>query len=126
MDSYAHEHLVLVVFLVVAVGFAAAPLVLARLLAPRKPSTTKQDTYECGLESKGDPWVRLSVQYYVYALAFVAFDLEAPFIYAWAVVFHKMPVSSFVEMMVFIGVLMAGLIYAWRKGVLEWSTHARR
>ena len=121
MDSYTHQYLVVVVFVDVATIFACVPLLLARIVAPRKPSPTKQDTYECGLESKGDPWVQLNVQYYVYALAFVAFDLEAPFIYAWAVVFNKMPVYVFFEMMAFIAVLMVALIYAWRKGVLEWS-----
>ena len=126
MDSYALEHLEVVVFAAVAVGFACAPLLLARLVAPRKPSQIKQDTYECGLPATGDPWVRFHVQYYVYALAFVAFDLEAPFIYAWAVVFKKMPVVSFLEMLLFIGVLMVGLLYAWRKGVLDWSGDAGR
>ena len=79
------------------------------------------DTYECGLESRGDSWVQLNVQYYIYALAFVAFDLEAPFLYAWAVVFNKLPLVVFFEMLVFIAVLMVGLIYAWKKGVLEWK-----
>src|SRR5687768_10026437 len=113
MDSYAHEHLVIAVFLGVAIVFACAPLVIARIIAPRKPSPMKLDTYECGLESKGDPWVSFNVQYYVYALAFVAFDLEAPFLYAWAVVFNKMPIWVFFEMLAFIGILMIGLIYAW-------------
>jgi len=118
--SYTLSFSQIAVFFVVAVGFAAVPLLLARLVAPKKPSQSKQDTYECGLESKGDSWVQLNVQYYVYALAFVAFDLESPFLYAWAVVFHKMPLAVFFEMLVFIAVLMVGLIYAWRKGVLEW------
>jgi NADH-quinone oxidoreductase subunit A len=121
MDSYTHQYLVLLVFFAVAIVFAAAPLVISRLVAPRKPSKTKQDSYECGLESKGDPWIQLNVQYYVYALAFVAFDLEAPFLYLWAVVFHKMPISVFLEMLLFIAILMIGLIYAWRKGVLAWD-----
>jgi NADH:ubiquinone oxidoreductase subunit 3 (subunit A) len=121
MDHYTNQYLVLVVFFAVAIVFASLPIVLAKIVAPKKPSTIKQDTYECGLEARGDPWIQLNVQYYVYALAFVAFDLEAPFLYLWAVVFHKMPISVFIEMLVFIAVLMVGLIYAWRKGVLEWD-----
>jgi NADH-quinone oxidoreductase subunit A len=121
MDSYTYQYLVLVVFLGVATAFPIAPLVVARIVAPRKPSPSKQDTYECGLEAKGDPWIAFKAQYYVYALAFVAFDLEAPFLYAWAVVFNGLPVFAFLEMMLFIAVLVAGLIYAWRKGVLEWQ-----
>jgi NADH-quinone oxidoreductase subunit A len=121
MDTYTHQYLVLLVFFAVATVFAVAPILIAKAVAPKKPSQSKQDSYECGLEAKGDPWIQLNVQYYVYALAFVAFDLEAPFLYLWAVVFHKMPISVFIEMLVFIGVLMFGLIYAWRKGILEWD-----
>ena len=120
-NSYAYPYFVLAVFFFVAVGFAVAPIMLAKIFAPKKPSQTKQDTYECGLPAKGDPWVQLNVQYYVYALAFVAFDLEAPFLYLWAVVFNGMPVATFIEMLIFMAVLMIGLIYAWRKGVLEWK-----
>ena len=121
MDSYTDQYLLLVVFLGVAVAFPLLPLTLARLIAPRKPSQTKQDIYECGLESKGDPWIQFKVQYYVYALVFVAFDLETPFIYAWAVVFNKLGFFVFVEMLIFIGILLAGLVYAWAKGALEWK-----
>lgn len=121
METLSHPYVVLLVFFAVAMVFACAPLLIARLVAPRKPSPSKLDTYECGLEAKGDPWVQLNVQYYVYALAFVAFDLEAPFLYLWAVVFNKMPVAVFIEMMVFVAILMLGLIYAWKKGVLQWD-----
>ncbi len=120
MEGYAAQYGSLVVFIVVGALFPIAPLVAASIIAPKKPSQTKEDTYECGLESKGDPWVALKVQYYVYALAFVAFDLEAPFLYAWAVVFHKLSVFAFVEMMIFIAVLVVGLAWAWKKGALEW------
>ena len=121
MDAYTYQYLSIVVFLCVAIAFPLAPLLIARVIAPRKPSAIKSATYECGLEAKGDPWVAFKVQYYVYALAFVAFDLEAPFLYAWAVVFKKLPISAFIEMLVFLAVLTAGLVYAWRKRVLEWK-----
>lgn len=121
MDPYAYQYLVVVMFLAIAALFPLAPLLIAWLIAPRKPSPMKQATYECGVESKGDAWVRFRVHYYLYALAFVAFDLEAPFLYAWAVVFNKLPFFVFVEMLIFIGVLTAGLVYAWTKGALEWD-----
>lgn len=120
MDEYTIQYSALAVFVAVAVVFPLAPLFLSSLIAPKKPSPVKQSSYECGLESKGDAWGAFKVDYYVYALVFVAFDLEAPFLYAWAVVFNKMPVFVFVEMLVFIGVLVGGLAWAWRKGVLEW------
>lgn len=120
MDSYSYQYAVLAAFAVVALAFPIAPIVLSKLLAPKKPGTIKQDTYECGLEAKGDAWIALKPQYYVYALAFVAFDLEAPFVYAWAVVFNSLPAWVFVEMVIFLAVLAAGLVYAWRKGALEW------
>ena len=121
IDSYTYNYLFIGVFLLVAIIFPLLPILLAKVIAPKKPSPSKQDIYECGLESKGDPWVSFKAQYYVYALAFVAFDLETPFIYAWAVVFNKLPIFAFIEMLIFIAVLAAGLVYAWSKGVLEWE-----
>ncbi|MBI1948652.1 MAG: NADH-quinone oxidoreductase subunit A [Deltaproteobacteria bacterium] len=120
MDAYTLQYSALGVFIAVAVIFPLVPLFLSSLIAPKKPSSVKQSAYECGLESHGDPWGAFKVNYYVYALVFVAFDLEAPFLYAWAVVFHGMGVVVFVEMMVFVAVLVAGLAWAWKKGVLEW------
>lgn len=120
MDAYTMQYSALAVFVAVAIVFPLLLLILSRLVSPKKPSTVKQAAYECGLESHGDPWGAFKVNYYLYALVFVAFDLEAPFLYAWAVVFHGMPLFVFVEMMVFIAVLVAGLAWAWAKGVLEW------
>jgi len=97
------------------------PLLIARLVAPRKPGSTKQDPYECGLESEGDPWVQFRVQYYVYALLFVIFDVEVIFIYPWALVWKGLGPVVFGEMLLFIGILAVALVYAWRKGVLEWD-----
>ncbi len=104
-----------------ALCFAAAPLILSACLRPRKPAQVKQDTYECGLESKGDSWAQFKVQYYVYALIFVIFDVETVFIYPWAVAFKHLGLFAFVEMILFIGILAVGLVYAWRKNILEWE-----
>ena len=116
-DSY----LLLAVMAMLAVGFACAPLVISAILAPRKPNDIKQSTYECGLESKGDSWMQFKVQYYLYALAFVIFDIEIVFIYPWAVAFTGLSFGAFLAMGVFILLLAEGLIYLWLKGVLTWK-----
>jgi NADH-quinone oxidoreductase subunit A len=108
------------VFLVAALSFPAVPLVLARFLRPSRPSPIKQSTYECGLEAIGDIWVQFKVQYYLYALAFVIFDVEVIFLYPWAVAFNQLGLFALVEMLIFLAILAFGLVYAWRKGALEW------
>ena len=116
-DSY----LLVAVMAVIAVVFAVAPLLIARVLVPRKPGAEKQAIFECGLESRGDPWVQFKVQYYLYALAFVIFDIEIVFIYPWAVAFIDLPFGAFLAMGVFILLLAESLIYLWLKGVLTWK-----
>ena len=118
--SYA-SYLLLAVMAVLAAGFACAPLILSAILAPKKPGDIKESAFECGLESKGDPWVQFNVQYYLYALAFVIFDIEAVFIYPWAVAFTGLSFGAFLAMAVFILLLAESLIYLWLKGVLTWK-----
>ena len=115
------SYLLLAVMAVLAVGFALAPLLLSAVLAPKKPGDIKESTFECGLEAKGDSWVQFKVQYYLYALAFVIFDIEAVFIYPWAVAFTGLSFGAFLAMGVFILLLAEGLIYLWIKGVLTWK-----
>ena len=103
-----------------AIGFGVAPLILARFIAPRKPSDTKQAPYECGVESVGDSWLQFRVQYYLYALLFVVFDVEVVFIYPWALVWKTMGPLALIEMGIFLAILAVALGYAWKKGVLEW------
>ena len=107
--------------IVLAVGFACGPLILSAILAPQKPGEIKESTFECGLESKGDPWVQFNVQYYLYALAFVIFDIEIVFIYPWAVAFTGLSFGAFMAMGIFIILLAESLIYLWLKGVLTWK-----
>jgi NADH-quinone oxidoreductase subunit A len=121
MDSYASHYLFVVVFLGVAVLFPLAPLVLARILAPKRPAPIKNDTYECGLTSKGDAWVQFRVGYYIYALVYVIFAVETVFLYPWAVAFGKLDFAQFVVMMIFVLLLVEGLVYAWAKGALDWK-----
>lgn len=104
-----------------AVVFALAPLLVARLLAPRKPGRVKNQTYECGLESRGDPWVQFKAHYYVYAIAFVIFDIEAVFLYPWAASMTKIGIGGFLAMMFFFLMVVEGLVYLWSKGVLQWE-----
>lgn len=120
-DTYAAQYLFLAVFLVVAVAFPLLPLVLARLVAPRKPAQTKNDIYECGLQSKGDAWVQFRVGYYIYALMYVIFAVETVFLYPWAVAFAGLSFGAFIAMMAFVLLLVEGLVYAWAKGALDWK-----
>ena len=120
-DSYTANYLFIAVFLGVAVLFPLAPLVLARLIAPRRPSQSKNDTYECGIEAKGDAWVQFRVGYYIYALIYVIFAVEAVFLYPWAVAFAGLSLGAFVAMMIFVLLLVEGLAYAWAKGALDWK-----
>jgi NADH-quinone oxidoreductase subunit A len=114
-------------FAVAAVTFPIIPLVLAFLFRPKKPNKSKLTTYECGMEFEDFPeeaqqvWVQFHVQYYIYALIFVIFDIEVVFLYPWAVAYNALGLFALVEMIVFLGILVLALAYAWRKGLLEWS-----
>ena len=121
LGSYEYNYLFLGVFLLIAITFPLLPIILAKFVAPKKPNPIKESTYECGVETKGDSWVQFKVQYYVYALIFVIFDIEVIFIYPWAVAFKQMGLFAFVEMAIFLAILALGLIYAWKKNVLEWK-----
>ena len=119
--TYAQQYLFIGMLTAVSVFFGVAPIILAKFVAPKKPGLTKQAPYECGLESEGDPWIQFRVQYYVYALLFVVFDVEVVFLYPWALVWKGLGPVVFAEMVLFIAILAVGLIYAWKKGVLEWE-----
>jgi NADH:ubiquinone oxidoreductase subunit 3 (subunit A) len=118
-DSY----LPIVVLAIAAAGFAIAPLVLAGLWAkkfsPRKPGPYKNTTYECGLESK-DALIQFRPEYYLYAIIFLIFDVEAIFLLPFAVAFTGLPIGASIAMMVFLLLLVEGLLWAWQKGVLTW------
>jgi NADH-quinone oxidoreductase subunit A len=105
----------------IALVFPAIILILARLIIPRKPSPIKNDIYECGLEATGNSWIQFRVQYYLFALIFVIFDVETVFLFPWAVSYGVLGWFALVEMLIFVGLLVIGLIYAWRKGALEWT-----
>lgn len=121
LDAYSYNYLFIGVFTLFAIVFPVLPIVVARFLRPHKPSPSKQMPYECGMEPVGDPWIQFRVQYYIYALIFVIFDVETIFIYPWAVGFKQLGMLGFVEMVLFLVILAVGLVYAWRKNALEWQ-----
>jgi NADH-quinone oxidoreductase subunit A len=108
-------------FILLIVGFVATTLVLARLIAPSsKSSRAKGQTYETGEMTVTDPWRPFPVRYYVFALLFLIFDVEAAFLYPWAVIYRSLGLYGFVEMVIFVLILGVGLAYAWKKGALHW------
>ncbi len=115
-----NEWLYIGLFVVVGALVPTAAIVLSWIISPKKPNPIKQSTYECGMETVGDNWVQFKAQYYVFALVFLVFDVETVFLFPWAVTLGKLPVFAVIEGIVFILILLAGLVYAWRKGTLEW------
>lgn len=113
-------------FAFAAVTFPILPLVLAWVFSPKKPNKPKLTTYECGMEFEDFPeeaqqvWVQFRIQYYIYALIFVVFDIEVVFLYPWAVAYNGLGTFALVEMVIFLGILAVALAYAWRNGLLEW------
>jgi NADH-quinone oxidoreductase subunit A len=122
LDRYA----LIGLFAFAAVTFPILPLVLAFLFRPKKPTPLKQSTYECGIEIQNEApeaesiWVQFRVQYYIYAILFVVFDIEVVFVYPWAVATNQMSFFWVAEMAIFMLILVGALAYAWRKNLLEW------
>ena len=120
-----NPYLFLVVFLAVAAAFGLTPLALAALWAkkysPRKSGPIKNAVYECGLESQTRDWVQFKSDYYLYGIIFLVFDVETIFLLPFAVAFKVLPVGAFVAIVVFLLLLVEGLVWAWRKGVLNWK-----
>jgi NADH-quinone oxidoreductase subunit A len=106
--------------LLLAITFAVLPVIVVRVIAPRKRSLAKGDTYECGVKTYGETWIRFRIQYYIYALMFVVFDIETVFLFPWAVSYAGLGAFALIEMVVFLLILTVGLVYAWAKGVLRW------
>jgi NADH-quinone oxidoreductase subunit A len=118
--SYGTLYLYVGIFMVLISGFVASVLVLARLISPSRRSSTKALNYETGETTVTDPWKPFPVRYYVFALLFLIFDVEAAFLYPWAVIYRELGLYGFVEMVIFVLILGVGLVYAWKKGALKW------
>ena len=109
------------IFLVLATGFGIVSLFMSWLLGVRKPNPTKLSPYECGITPIGSARERFSVKFYLVAMLFLLFDIEAVFLIPWAVVYRQLKLFGFAEMLLFIAVILAGYIYVWKKGALEWE-----
>jgi len=118
---FADPYFSVLLLLIIAVGMAVGLVFLSQALGPRKYEQVKYSVYECGVDPFTSATVRVSVKFYLIALLFLLFDLETAFLYPWAVLFRKLGLFGFIEMVVFVGILLVGLVYAWKKGALEWQ-----
>ena len=121
MDVYFRSYGTIVLLTAFGVGLVVVAIGAARAIAPRRQLPEKLTTYECGIDPVGEGWSQSQIRYYIYAFLFVIFDVESVFLFPWAVVFDRLGMFAVVEMAIFILILGAGLVYAWRKGVLKWA-----
>lgn len=108
-------------FLIICSLVPVLALGASKILRPKSQTLARITTYESGMEPIGGAWIQFNIRYYMFALVFVIFDVETVFLYPWAVAFNQLGVLAFIEALIFIGILVIGLVYAWRKGALEWS-----
>ena len=118
--DFLTQHASVLTFLLAIVGMMAFVLILWKLLRPQRFSEEKTHTYECGEEPVGNAWIQFNIRFYVFALIFIVFDVEAVFLLPWAVVFRDLGALAYVEGLVFIAILVVALAYVWRKGDLAW------
>ena len=121
MSPYFESYLTVGAFAALGAILVLVMLGVASVISPSNPTRAKALTYECGVDPVGSGWSQSYVRYYVFGLLFVIFDVEAVFIFPWAIVLERLGVFGLVEMLVFIGILVLGLVYAIRKGVLRWE-----
>jgi NADH-quinone oxidoreductase subunit A len=117
----ANEYAPIFIFILIAIGMGAAPLVLTLFVSEQKPDAEKLSAYECGFEAFEDARLQIDVRFYLLAILFVIFDLESAFLFPWAIVLNKIGLFGFVEMVLFLVILLVGFIYAWKKGALQWE-----
>jgi NAD(P)H-quinone oxidoreductase subunit 3 len=108
-------------FLLICSSVPLLAYIVGSLLRPKRQGVERRITYESGMEPIGGAWIQFNIRYYMFALVFVIFDVETVFLYPWAVAFSQLGLLAFVEALVFVAILVIGLVYAWRKGALEWS-----
>ncbi|MEM9135222.1 MAG: NADH-quinone oxidoreductase subunit A [Actinomycetota bacterium] len=121
MSDFLREYLLVLLFALLAVGIVGGFLGIASIFRPSRPSSGKGMNYESGVDPVGTGWSQSQIRYYIYALLFVMFDVEAVFIFPWATRLEAYGYFGLVEMVIFIFILALGLAYAWRKGVLRWA-----
>ena len=115
------EYLPVLLFLIVSAGIGVALLIVGLVLGPQRPGSDKLSPYECGFEAFEDARMKFDVRYYLIAILFIVFDLEIAFVFPWAVVFRSLGMFGLVEMGIFLGLLVLGFAYVWKKGALEWE-----
>ncbi|MGS0756746.1 NADH-quinone oxidoreductase subunit A [Roseateles sp. GG27B] len=115
------QYLPVILFILVGAGVGVAPQVLGFLLGPNKPDAAKNSPYECGFEAFEDARMKFDVRYYLVAILFILFDLEIAFLFPWAVSLREIGTAGFWSMMIFLGILVVGFIYEWKKGALDWE-----
>ena len=125
-DNYFANYLPLLMHFLVAGALAGVIVLLSWIIGQRKPTRAKLSPYECGMAPIGDARGRFSVKFYMVAMLFILFDVEAIFLYPWAVILKDLKMFGFWEMMVYLGIFLVGFFYVWKKGVLEWGVSAAR
>jgi NADH-quinone oxidoreductase subunit A len=124
-DNYFTRYLPLLIHILAASAVASAIVLLSWLIGKRKPTRAKMSPYECGMTPVGDARERFSVKFYMVAMLFILFDVEAIFLYPWAVILRDLKMFGFWEMLVYIAVVLVGFFYVWKKGVLDWGKTSR-
>ena len=120
-----HDWLPILIMLGFATGFAAFNIGVSKLIGPKHPTPEKLAPYECGMPPVGDARERQSVKFYLVAMIFLLFDIEVAFLYPWAMALRDLGWGGFVQVLLFMGLLLAGYIYVWRKGALDWGVNAK-
>ncbi len=115
------NYLPILVFIIVGVLFGGVMMAMGFILAPRRPDAAKLSPYECGFEAFEDSRMKFDVRYYLVAILFIIFDLEIAFLFPWAIVLQDIGLFGFLAMMLFLGILVIGFIYEWKKGALQWE-----
>ena len=115
------NYLPVLIFVIISLAIAVIVIVLGYVLGTRRPDSEKLSPYECGFESFEDARMKFDVRYYLVAILFIIFDLEIAFLFPWAIVLDQIGLFGFASMAVFLGILVIGFIYEWKKGALEWE-----
>ena len=121
MESYFQSYGIVVALLIAGGGLVSVAFLARRVIAPRRALPEKLTTYECGIDPVGEGWSQSQIRYYIYAFLFVIFDVESVFLFPWATIFERLGYQAVVEMAVFVFILALGLLYAYRKKVLQWA-----
>ena len=115
------QYLPVLLFILVGLGVGVAPQLIGFLLGPKRPDPAKNSPYECGFEAFEDARMKFDVRYYLIAILFILFDLEIAFLFPWAVALKEIGFIGFIDMMIFLGILVAGFAYMWIKGAIDWE-----